>query len=193
MQPDDIIEILLQSDVPVDLESLIDEASVHLPRRSTRWVAAFRDSTGRRAWRTTGFRDRTSALALANEWESRARRGEAVQPPSPGKAAIRVRPGSAERGVGMLSQAEVAIIMGISERAVRQIEQRAIEKLRRHPALRDFWREYTTGDVKEAALPTRSWSELTRAEVAALYGLARTSEERLAIRKMLDLMQDGSR
>ncbi len=192
MEPNEIVQVLIESDGPVDIEALI-EASVHLPRRGNRWVAAFRDSSGRRAWRTTGLRDRRAALALATEWEAKARRGQVVQPPSPGKTTIRVRPGSAERAVGMLSQAEVAAIMRISERTVRAIEKRAIEKLRRHPVLRDLWREWKTGGIKEVALAGRSDWALTRAEAAAVYALARTPEERQALRKLFALTQDSSR
>jgi len=189
MGPHEIIEILLDSDGPVDIEVLIDEASVHLPNRSSRWVAAFRDETGRRTWRSTKLSDRTAALALANEWEAKARRGQAVQPPSPGKATIRVRPGSAERAVGMLSQAEVGLILGLSERTVREVEKSAFDKLRRHPALRDLWREWTTGEIKEAGMGASAEWALSRAEIAAVYDLARTDEERQALEKLIAMVR----
>jgi len=41
--------------------------------------------------------------------------------------------------------------LGLSVRAIREIERRAFEKLRRHPALRRFWREHTGGGVEESA------------------------------------------
>jgi predicted aminopeptidase len=98
-----------------------------------------------------------------------------------------VRPGSAERELGLLTQQEVAMMLKISERAVREIERRAFEKLRRHPALRDIWREYQTGDIREAGLVVNG--ALSRAEIAAVYALARTPEERQALRKLFDLTQ----
>ena len=78
--------------------------------------------------------------------------------------------------------------MEISERAVREIERRAFDKLRRHPALRDFWREYQTGEIREAAVPIPSAWTLSRAEVAAVYALARTPDERRALGKLMTLV-----
>jgi len=183
MRPHDIIEILLQSDGPVDLEVLIDEASVHLPNRSSRWVAAFRDETGHPVWRTTGLQDRALAQDQAQKWEAEARRRQAAQPAGSRK------PSGTERGIALLTQREVGLILGLSERTVREVEKQALAKLRR--ALSTFWREWTEGKIEEGS-GRASWT-LTRAEVAALYGLARTPEERLALRKMFALMQDGSR
>ena len=188
MGPHEIVEILLQSDAPVDIEALI-EASVHLPARGRRWVASFRGADGRQVWRSTGLHDRESALALAQEWEAQAKRRRAAQPPPPRKPTIRVRPGSGERERGLLTQREVAMIMNISERAVREIERRAFDKLRRHPVLRDFWSEHETGEIREAAPRTaRTWA-LSEAEVAAVLGLARTPEERHVLRKLITLTQ----
>jgi hypothetical protein len=186
MEPAEIVEILISSDGPVDARSLI-EASVHLPRRGRRWVASFRGETGRQVWRSTGLSDRKSALSLAQDWEREAERKRAAQPPAPAKPVMRVRPGSAERELGLLTQQEVAMMLKISERAVREIERRAFEKLRRHPALRDIWREYQTGDIREAGLVVNG--ALSRAEIAAVYALARTPEERQALRKLFDLTQ----
>ena len=78
--------------------------------------------------------------------------------------------------------------MKISERAVREIERRAFEKLRRHPALTEFWREWTTGELEEAALGDKTQWTLTGAEIAALYALARTPAERHALAKLLKLI-----
>lgn len=105
----------------------------------------------------------------------------------PCKPTIRVRPGSGERELGLLTQREVAIILRISERAVRQIEKRAFDKIRRHPALREFWREWTTEEIKEAALSVSTERPLTGAEIAAVYGLARSPAERQALRKLFAL------
>jgi hypothetical protein len=72
-----------------------------------------------------------------------------------------------------------------SERSVRELERREFEKLRRHPALKEFWHEWITGGVEEAA--SKSEWTLTRAEVAAVYALARTPAERHALTKLLAL------
>ena len=169
------------------VRSLIEEASVHLPHRGTLWVATYRDPSGRQLWRTTGSRDRKTALALANRWEAEAKRRRAAQGALPRKPTIRVRPGSGEREAGLLSQQEVASLLHLSVRTVRETERSAFRKLR--AALRDFWREYETGEVKEAALPTPGAWALNRAEIAAVYGLTRRPFERQALRKLLALTQ----
>ena len=61
------------------------------------------------------------------------------------------------------------MILRISERAVRQIEKRAIEKLRRHPVLQGLWREMKTGDIKEATRPASSQWGFSRAQNRALF------------------------
>jgi len=187
MRPNDIVEILIQANGPVCARSLV-EVSVHLPHRGSRWVAAFRDETGRQVWRTTGMRDRKAALALAQEWEQAAKRKREAQGALPRKPVMRVRPGSGERELGLLSQREVGMIMKISERAVREIERRAFDKIRQHPALRDFWREWTTGDIKETALRVSKQWALSRAEVGAVYALAQTTVERRGLRKLIALV-----
>ncbi len=191
MGPQEIVEILLQSDGPVDIEALV-EVSLHRPHRGTKWVAAFRDEAGRQIWRSTKLQDRASALALAQEWEASAKRRRAAQPALPRKPTMRVRPGSGERQLGLLTQKEVAAIMRISERSVREIEKRAFDKLRRHPVLRDFWREWTTGDIKEAGLEFPAPWALSRAEIAAVWALTRAPEERQALRKLLAVTQGGN-
>jgi hypothetical protein len=190
MGPKEIVEILIETDGPVSARRLI-EVSIHLPRRGTKWVAAFRDETGRQVWRTTGLRDREPALVLARRWEGEAKGRRAAQGAVPPRLTIRVRPGSAEKEHGCLTQAEVAAVLRISQRAVRDAERRGLEKLRRHPALRDFWREWTTGDIKETTLRASKHWMLSRAEITAVNGLARTSEERQALRKLLALMTQG--
>lgn len=191
MGPHEIVEILIQTDGPVSARRLV-EVSVHLPRRGTRWVASFRDERGRHIWRSTGLREREPALALGKRWEADAKRKRASQGAVPPKLTIRVRPGSAERELGCFSQQEVAAIMRISRRTVREIERRALAKLRSHPALQDFWREWQTGQIKETALRASKQWPLNRAEVAAVYALARTTVERQALRKLLALTQGGS-
>ena len=188
MEPHEIVQVLIESDGPISVEALF-EVSLHCPHRGTKWVASFRDETGRQVWRGTGLRDRAAALVLAQEWEAAARRRRAAQPAPPRKTTIRVRPGSAERAVGMLTQAEVAAIMRISERTVREIEKRALEKLRRHPALRELWREWERGEIKEAGFEDAAGWTLSPAEVAAVYALTRTPEERQGVRKLIALTQ----
>ena len=184
MKPQEIVEILIHTDGPVDARILV-EVSVHLPRRGTKWVAAFRDANGRQVWRSTGLRERESALSLAKEWEADAKRKRAEQGAVRPKVTIRVRPSSAERQQGCLTQAEVAAILRISERAVREIERRAIDKLRRHPDLKNFWREWQTGRVAEALSRTASDYALGRSEIAAVYALALTPVERQALQKFV--------
>ena len=191
MGPHEIVEILIQTDGPVSARRLV-EVSVHLPRRGTRWVASFRDERGRHIWRSTGLREREPALALGKRWEAVAKRKRAAQGAAPTKLTIRVRPGSAEQGLGCLSQKEVAAILRMPERAVREIERRAFDKLRRHPALKNLWREWQTGQIKETALGAAKQWALNRAEVAAVYAMARTTVERQALRKLLALTQGGS-
>jgi hypothetical protein len=182
----DIVEILIQADGPVSARRLV-EVSVHLPNRGTRWIASFRDGTGRQVWRTTRMRDRSAALALGQRWEQEAKRKRAAQGAAPRKPTIRVRPGSAEHEAGLLSQAEVAAFLHISERAVREIERRAFDKLRRHPGLRDFWRQWLVGEVEEAASQALADWVLSRAEINAVCALAQTPAERQALRKLLAL------
>jgi hypothetical protein len=192
MKPNDIVEILIQADGPVRARDLL-EVSLHLPRRGTRWVATFRDERGRQTWRSTGLRDRESALVVGQGWEADAKRKRAELGVAPPRLTVRVRPTGAARQQGCLTQKEVAVLLKLSERAVRQIEKDAIEKLRRHPLLQSLWREWGTGEVEEAAsLDSKQWA-LSRAEIAAVYGLARSSAERQALRKVLALTQGNGR
>jgi hypothetical protein len=185
MRPSDVVEILIAADEPLCARDLI-EASVHLPRRSSRYVAAFRDENGRPVWRTTGLRQRGPALALAKRWEAEAKRKRAAQPAGPRKPTIRVRRASGERELGLRSQEEVALAMKISTRAVREIERRAFEKIRQQ--LKQFWNEFTSGDIKEAALSPSNGCVVSRAEIAAVYALAQTPAERHALTKLLNLI-----
>jgi hypothetical protein len=191
MGPHDIVEILIHADEPVSARRLV-EVSVHLPRRGTRWIASFRDEKGRHVWRATGLRGREPALALGRRWEADAKRKRAAQGAAPTRLTIRVRPGSTVKGLGGFSQHEVAAIMRLSRRTVRELERSALAKLRSHPALRDLWREWTTGDIKETRLPVAKQWVLRRAEVAAVNALAETPIERQALRKLLALTQGGS-
>lgn len=163
------------------LDPLLAEATVRLPPRGTRWIAVYASAVpGKQTWRSTGLRDRDAALALAREWEAEARQQRAMSG-APRKPTMRVRRGSGEAAAGLLNQEEVAALLGLSVRAIRQIEQLAFQKLRRHPALRRFWREHVTGDVEEATASR----DLDRSEIAALFSLVRTPLERQALTKVL--------
>jgi hypothetical protein len=126
--------------------------------------------------------DRDQALLLAKHWEIEARQkrtklGRLVRKPS-----WRVRKRSLDTGVGPLTQKEVGLLLKISERAVRQIEHRAILKLRGDPAMWQVWKQYLSGDLEERR------GTLTQAEAQALFGLARTREELQVMRKILQLV-----
>lgn len=178
-----LVETMLSSRQSLSARSLI-EASVHLPRRGKRWVASYRDETGRQRWRSTGRIDRKTALVLAKQWEEEARRKRGVvERPSP-TALIRVKPGSGKAEPGQFTQREVALLLRISERAVRQIERRAIAKLRRHPILRDLWRDWVGEELSMEALPGKV-EGLTPSEIAAVYGLARTPGEQDLVQRLL--------
>ena len=187
MNAEEIVGMLLEADGPLRICALIDEASVHLPHRGTRWMATFRDETGKQVWKATGLTDRLAAQAIADELEAAAKRKRAAQGGPPKKPVLRVRRGSGERGLGPFTQAETAAIMRISERSVRQLQKSAFTKLRNHPALREFWREWQSGQVSEAVVPTPKELELSRAEIDALLSLSRTPIEEYAIRKLIAL------
>lgn len=171
-----VVEILLSSQNVPKARALI-EASVHLPKRGTRWIGTYRDGSGRQLWKSTGQTDKRAALIVAQKLEREARQAWAEQAVLE-KPVIRARPGG-----GGLTQKEVALLVGLSERAVRDIEKRALRKLRQHPALRALWRE----KVRESAA-SKVNLELNDAEVAAVYGLARTWAERQAVDKLMALV-----
>ena len=162
---------------------LLAEASVHLPRRGTRWVAVFTGpEPGRQIWRSTGLTDRTAALALAQKWEIQARRQRLAQGSRPRPSPIRVRRSPLETGIpARLTQKEVAALLNMSERGVRNVEKRALAKLRRHPALRTLWGQIK-GETSESAT---AWSA---EEVAALFALADGPVERQALKRLFGLV-----
>src|SRR5215831_9683446 len=67
MNAGNLVEILIHADEPLCARDLI-EASVHLPKRGSKYVAVYRGETGRRIWKTTGLRNRAAALAKARKW-----------------------------------------------------------------------------------------------------------------------------
>lgn len=182
----ELVQMMFETDDPPSARALI-EASVHLSTRGKRFNASFRDATGRQVWRSTGLTDRDAALALARAWEKQAQIRRIAQGAKPKKPTIRIRPGSSESASGLLSQAEVGLILGLSERGIREIERRAFHKLLNHPVLRRFWREWKTGEVEEAIIPQSRKSDLSQAEIDALLALAKTSLERQALRKLIAL------
>ena len=167
------------------------EATVRLPPRGYRWIAVYTGvQPGKQVWRSTGLMDRDAALVRAKEWEAQAKRKRAVLGLKPRGPNVRVPPKSASAssmvatGVEALSQREAAMILGISERALRAIERRAVEKLRNHPKLRQLWAEYNLGerlDDTHLEQPT----ELAPLEIAALLRLVRTDREKHALDKLL--------
>jgi len=162
------------------LERDLIEATVRLPPRGTKWIAVYTGvEPGKQVWRSTGLRDRAAALALAKKWEAQARRTREASAGVTKKPTIRVRRGSGEAAAGLLTREEAAALLGISVRAVREIERRGLEKLRR--ALRRFWNEHSTGQVKTAA----DSHDLVPAEIDALFSLTRTPLERRALTKLL--------
>jgi hypothetical protein len=103
-----LIQILLESDVPLSAQGLI-EASVHLPKRGSIFMAAFRDEFGRQVQQSTHERDRAAAQAVTDKLEADAREKRLARPAvKPGKPRVRVRRRSAERLLGVLSHAEIA-------------------------------------------------------------------------------------
>lgn len=177
-----IVEVLLGEKGGV--ETVVAEASVHRPHRSKIWVATFTGATpGQQVWRSTGLTARLQALALARRWEAQARRQRAEFGHLFRKPTIRVRDRE-HRGPGEpLTQREVAVLLNMSVRGVREVERRAFEKLRNHPLLRQFWQQHLTGDLDENDL------RLTPVEVAALLALARSSTEQHLVQKVLRLIQ----
>ena len=138
MNATQIVDYLLENTVKA--ASVLSEATVYLPPRSTRWVAVFTGAEpGKQVRKSTGLTDRHAALVLAKKWESEARE-ERFRSKSPlKKPSIRV--GSTE-SPGLLTQKEVAAVLGMSERGVREVERRALSKLRKNKGLRDFWSKY---------------------------------------------------
>jgi hypothetical protein len=78
------------------------------------------------------------------------------------------------------------MILKISERGVRNIERRALAKLKAHPALRALWQDF---QGSRALAPSGGLHEdmegLNQGEIDALLGLARTKSEMCVIQKIL--------
>jgi hypothetical protein len=123
-------------------------------------------------------------LLVARKWEAEARAERLKRNQMVKKATIRVRHSEPGTVTGPFTQEETALAMKISTRAVRRLERSAIEKLRRHPELRQLWQKYLAGELVE-----ENELALNREEVVALLGLARTQEERSLMRKILKVVQ----
>ena len=162
-------------------ESRLSEATVYRPKRCAIWQAVFTAATGGQTWRSTGLTNREEALLLAKKWEAEAR-AERTRLGTVKKPVWRVRRQASDTGPRPLTQREVALFMGMTERGVRQAERRALQKLRNHPLMREIWKDYDGAELDEEKLL------LTREEVEALFNLARTPEERGVLRKVLTLV-----
>lgn len=158
-----------------DFEPRLVEASVRLPPRGRVWIASFTGALpNERITRSTGVTDKAMALEIARQWEAEQReRRKALASQNLLPSRPKVEPGG-------LTQAEVAAVLRMSTRAVRNVEKRALAKLSRHPALRELWREYAGHVVENSEIPM-----LSREEVTALLGLARTPFELETLRKLL--------
>lgn len=191
----DIARVLLDMDVACSVRDLI-EATVRLPARGHQWVAVFTGpEPGQQVWRSTGLRDYDAALALARTWEAQARAQRMARQMGRRSAALRVgrRPQDQSSGpfpeAGPLSQVEIAAILKMSERAVRQTEKRALAKLGANPLLRRLWREYLSGELGEGLSPGEGRvDDLSDLEVRALLALARSPLEWQAMHRVLDFI-----
>lgn len=136
MNASQVVDELLDQTVRFSMALL--EASVYLPPRSTKWVAVYTGvEPGRQARRSTGLTDREAAMILARKWEREARQ-ERARSKVPFKTRVPGRAGQP----GVLSQKEVAAVLGMTERGVRAAEHRALAKLRKDPTLRQIWNLY---------------------------------------------------
>ncbi len=179
MSATQIVEYLLDDIVPAQLA----EATVRRPPRSRVWVAVFTGAEpGKQVFKSTGLTNRVQALLLARKWEAEARRQRAAWR-GPRKPTIRVKRSDPSSG---FSQREVALLMKMSIRGVREIERRAFAKIFKHPKGKEIWRQYLSGEIDEESQPP----PLTREEINALLALARTPEEKAVITKVLRLVRN---
>ena len=132
----------------------------------------------------SGVDNRDQALLLAKEWEAQAREHRASLCHTPGKLILCIRRLASSARSGSLSQQEVALLLSMSVRRMREVQRRAFAKLRNHPLLRHVWLQFFTGDLDERQ------PALTSEEADALSKMGRTPEERRLMRKVRALM-DG--
>ncbi len=176
-----VIKELLE-DGPLTRMPLL-EATVHRSRGSRIFVATFTGPQGGQVWRTTGSTDYELAMKKAKTWEARARRQRTSLGRTATQPRTRVSRPATAGGRGPLTQQQVARVLRMSVRAVRETERRAFWKLRNHPELKQLWQRYVYGDLDEAC-----WV-LTPTEIEALFDVARTSDELLLIEKILGIIQ----
>ena len=165
------------------IEQILGEASVHRPRRGKIWVASFTGPEGGQVTKTTGTEDHPAAMVIAQEYEAAARAQRAQFGSAGPKQRIWNRQSSG-RTAGGFTQREVALLLKISERAVRAIERRALRKLAQHPQLREIWHNYLTGELSEQAC------RLSASEIEAVLGLARSRAEQEILRKVFAIVQN---
>jgi DNA-binding NarL/FixJ family response regulator len=170
-----ILEFLLSDDALAE----ISEARVYRSPRSRIWQAVYTGPEGGQAWRSTGLTNKQQALLVARRWEAEARAQRQKMGKTTRKPIVRVQ-GSASG----LSQREVALLLNLSERAVSQIERRALKKLFAHPVLRQVWRQYLAGELEEQEAVA-----LMPQEVQALLKLTYTMQERLVLQGILTRVQ----
>lgn len=164
-----IVQILLRTKE----KNPLGEATMHRPKRGRVWVATFTGPEGGQVWRSTGVTDHDQALLIAKKWEREARAQRAKSVRTPRQSIVHLQQRELGSEPGLLTQREVGLLLGISQRSVRRLERSAIAKLRRHPMLREIWQKYLAGELEETRLV------LTRAEAVAMLGLVRSPEERL--------------
>jgi len=175
-----IVKVLLDQQPGIQIP--VNEATVHL--RGTVWVASFTGPTpGERVWKSTKLKDRQQALGLAKQWEAQARQERRASGHLFRKPIVRVRHPKSGRVAGQFTQREVAQILGMSERGVREVERRAFSKLRRHPLLKKIWQQHLTGELDE------NTRRLTPAEITALFALTKSRSEVRLIQKLLFTMR----
>ncbi len=165
-----LVDLLLEEKTSAGIP--LYEASVHRSRRSKIWVASYTAAGGGQRWRSTRTTNRGEALRRAELWAAQAREERARLGTPNRRPCIRISDPEPATGIRPLSQAETAQLMGVSVRAVRNIELRAIRKLRAQPALGALWDEYLAGEITESSWP------LTTAEIQALFDLAARAELR---------------
>jgi len=166
----DIVRALLQQG-----QEPVDEASVRLSPRSSVFVGTFTGpEPGQQIARSTGLRDREEALALTRHWEAQALSQRRTGPDQPPPTRLGRLPG--------LTQREVAAALGLSERAVRNIERRAFRKLRNHPVLQAIWAQL---ESVPASHHVEDATNLTDEEIDALFGLVQSPLEARALAKVL--------
>jgi hypothetical protein len=170
-----IVEFVIADNALVG--TFVCEASVYRPAGSRVWQATFAGPEGGQIWKSTGLTNKQQALLVARRWAAQARAQRERTAWKARKPIVR----AGQAGPG-LSQKEIGLLLRISERAVRQIERRAIEKIKRDPQLYHVWQKYLAGELDEGQ------TVLTVGEVEALFGLVRTPEEWLVIRKVLRLV-----